>query len=324
LSPQTRRGRAAPPSHKKASRATTAARKPVEAADEFDDEQPDEVASKPTRRDGRPVRRRGRLARIRHSAGYRYLDELFGAYLPLFAAFVLVFVVVWWWISFGPHPPSARENWTRIESTWLPKIQADRQKVADKVNDYTAQLAGYSALRGDLDGWVGDLGKVTSWDSANATPVPSSTSTTPNGDAVQQFVSALNQEASDIGILVAAQSGADIVDTGSMVKDDDTAMMAAYALARVQIMEAPPAAQGTLALPSLAPCATSGPSASPGASTLPSAGSSASGGASVSPGSSPSPSPSPVASPSSSAPAVLCAPPPSPSPVSSGSPAAGQ
>src|ERR1035437_2095831 len=90
LSPQTRRGRTGPVSHRKSSSrvaaAAAAAVKPAASTEPIEGQQVAEV--KPaTARHGR---RKRDLGHVKKSSGYRYLTELFGAYTPLLIAFVVL------------------------------------------------------------------------------------------------------------------------------------------------------------------------------------------------------------------------------------------
>ena len=267
MSPQTRRGKAAPASHRKSSSrgASTAARKLAPAAraiaeEQVDDAQLEELASVPVR----PRRRARGLARVQRTSGWRYASDALGAYIPLIIAFVVVFGGVWAWISFGPHPPTPKEHWLQIESTWQPKVTNDLQRIADTKSDFTAQMAAYTTLSNDLSGWATDLTAITVWDGANATANPSSGSTTPNYDLVQAFVNALNQQVSSIGSLTGATNGTEIDTAASMVAAGDTGWEEKYAAAYRQIVgTAPAATKPTLAVPSLGICASPSPSASP-------------------------------------------------------------
>jgi hypothetical protein len=267
LSPQTRRGKAAPASHRKSSSrgASAATRKPGPAIKEIgeeqlDDGQLDELAPVPVR----PRRRARGLARAKRTSGWRYASDALGAYVPLIIAFVVVFGGVWAWISFGPHPPTPRENWVRIDSTWQPKVAKDLQKVADTKSDFTAQMAAYTALGSDLNGWASDLTLIISWDSATATPNPSSGSTTPNADLVQAFINALDQQSSNISSLTTAANGTEIDATATMVAAGDKGLAEAYAAAYRQLVgTAPPSTNPTIAVPSLGICAPASPAVSP-------------------------------------------------------------
>ena len=298
MSPQTRRGKAAPATHRKTSSHGTSAatRKPATAARVGDEQQLDEPqlenrASAPVR----PRRRARGLARVKRTSGWRYASDALGAYVPLIIVFLVAFSGIWAWISFGPHAPTAKDNWLQIESTWLPKVQNDRQRIAETKSDYTSQMAAYSTLSTDLTGWSTALGKIPSWDSTDAKADPSSGSTTPRADLVQAFSNAEQQQASNIDTLTKAVYGMDIDTATTEVRAGDSGLEIAYVAAYRKIVGTyPPSAlnaKPTLAVPSLGACPAESPSGSPSASLSPEASSSSdespSSAASTSPGPSP-------------------------------------
>jgi hypothetical protein len=197
---------------------------------------------------------------------YEYVKE----YIPLFVAFVLLFTVVWAYISFGPHAPTAKDQWTQIETKWKPKFDADRQQISLAVNDFTTQQIAYKAYRDDLRGWMGDLGNVTSWADARASESVNQATTT----AVAQAISAGNTEALDLDGVVSATSANNVLANAQTLADDDAAFWAAYAAARAAIFaeSASSSLEPTIALPSgsLSPSGSPGASSSPGASAQPS------------------------------------------------------
>ena len=302
MSPTTRRGRAVPASqHKSPARgASTASRKPaaaVEQGEQLDDEQLDNVdpkakvrvkggAAKAGAVKATPVRRQGWLSRLRKNSAYRYASEAFGAYLPLLLVFVLLFSGVWVWISFGPHPPTAQDNWKTAETAWLQKRTDARQQIIGAGTNFTTQLAGYTALRDDTKGWMTDLGKITSggWDGPNPSIATGRASL--NSDLVNAFISAGDNELTTLDSMIAAKTADDLAILGNTIVTDEQGFEAAYADARSQIMGVTVSASGepTLAIPSL--CPGVGPSASasdsagalgsPSASPSPSAGAAAS------------------------------------------------
>ena len=216
---------------------------------------------------------------------YRYLR----AYVPLFIAFAILFAGVWAWTSYGPHTPTPKENWTRIENNWQPKRAADLQAVSAAVaaNDFNAAIKGYTAVRDDTKGWTDELAKITSWDDANASP-----SATQSGTATQ-FVQQLIQDGkTEVGVLdqvAAAKSMDDILALKDQLDAADQAFQGDYAYAP-GIFGGSPAASGepTLALPSgsLSPSGSPDASAVPGLSAVP--GSSAAPGAAASASATPS------------------------------------
>jgi hypothetical protein len=221
-------------------------------------------------------------------SGYDYVK----AYIPLFGAFVVLFAIVWAYISFGPHAPTAKDHWTEIETKWKPTIDADRQKVSLAVNDFTAQQAAYKTLRDDLRSWMTDLKAVTDWGDARASASVNSAT----NSAVAQVALDGDAVAADLDAVVSATSADEVLPNAQMITADDSAFWTDYAAARAAIFgpSASSSIEPTIALPSgsLSPSGSPGASDIPGASGSPAAGSSASALPSESPGASPSSAPS--------------------------------
>ncbi|HEX7613020.1 MAG TPA: hypothetical protein VF371_09625, partial [Candidatus Limnocylindrales bacterium] len=309
LSPQSRRGHAVPPSHRKpAPRVPSdAARKPAtsaaaegtaagvgsaaEAASTVTPKVSASVSpsssgkaakgkagSRPTERKAAPAARRGRsLVRVGRNSTLRNIYSYLKAYVPLFIAFALIFAVVWAWSSYGPHTNTPRENWTKIESTWKPKRAADLTAVSTAVaaNDFNAAIKGYTAVRDDTKGWMDALGTIKSWDDAAASANPGGTAT----QFVQQLVAAGNAEVGVLDQVVAAKSMDGVLALKDQLDAADQTFVGDYAYAPT-IFGVAPAASGepTLALPSgsLSPSGSPDASAVPGSSAAPSAAASAS------------------------------------------------
>jgi hypothetical protein len=218
--------------------------------------------------------------------GYDYVK----AYLPLFLAFVVLFTVVWAYISFGPHSPSAKDHWTEIETKWTPIIAADRQKVSLAVNDFTAQQAAYKTLREDMRSWMNDLTAVDNWGDAKASATAAANS------AVIRIISDGTSLGEDLDAVVGSASTDEALSYASTITADDSTFWIDYETARTAIIGPPAAASSepTLALPSSGPNPSGSPGASevPGASGSPAAASSASTLPSGSPSASASPAPS--------------------------------
>ncbi len=297
MSPQSRRGRAVPASQRKTAShgASAASRKPAAAVDEVngqvDDEQDDDVVAAPVR----PGRRQRGFARVRRTSGYRYANELLGAYVPLIVAFVVLFAVVWGYISFGPHTPSPRENWTSIETQWRPKREADLKKVATAVaaNDVQASLDGYKAVADDTKGWMGALSAITTWSDPNVASVTSTTAP----EAVAAFIQDGNKEVNDLAAMASAKTINDILGQKDTIDADESSLNTDYALAYLALFATNPTAssQPTIGFPAgtFVPSPSPGPSESPsvGPSTAPSPAGSTSPGASSAVPASPSVSP---------------------------------
>ncbi|MFI5259047.1 MAG: hypothetical protein ACHQ01_05490 [Candidatus Limnocylindrales bacterium] len=315
MSPQPRRGRAAPAGHRKStSRAVPLARKPaaaiepVEAEETVDNDELDETTeATPARRQARPLRRQRGLARVRRSSAAHYTYDAVKAYIPLLIAFVILFGGVWAWISFGPHAPTPKENWTSIENAWLQKRENDRQAVTDAIDNFQTQLTAYKAFRDDTRGWMNALAAIPNWDDPQAS---ADVNATTNSD-VQTFIQAGNDEATLLDQVVAAKSPNDVLALGSQIIAAEQTFATDYELARTDIFGVAPASpEPTLALPSgsLPPSASPGASGSPGASAGPT-GSPAASASAV-----PSGSPGPSGSPPSGSPAPSASPPAGASP----------
>ena len=237
------------------------------------------------------VRRRG-LARARRSTMLRSGYDYVKAYIPLFAAFVVLFAIVWAYISFGPHSPTAKDHWTQIETKWKPTIEADRQKVSLAVNDFTAQQAAYKTLREDMRSWMNDLTAVADWGDARASASVSAAA----NSAVTQVISDGTKLGEDLDAVTSAASAGEALSFASAISADDSAFWIDYGAARDAIFGPAAAASShpTLALPSAGPNPSGSPGASeiPGASGSPAAGSNASAPPSESPGTAASPVPS--------------------------------
>ena len=276
MSPQTRRGRAAKPSHRKPAShvAPAAARKPVDRVEAAEEEQSHEApavtpksAVKPVapKHDGKPVRRKRNLSAVKKSSAARYGSEWIRAYLPLFAAAIIGFAALWAWISFGPHTPSPKENFTRIESEWKPKRDADLQKVAVAIaaNDLQAQLAAYKSLSTDTGGWMDALAAISTWEDPNA-PTAAGQSTTAT-QAMAAFTADGKTEATLLASMLSATTANDILANKDVLQADEQAFNDDYATARTIIVGSAQPAPSSL--PTLAfPPGTFVASPSPGAS----------------------------------------------------------
>jgi hypothetical protein len=305
LSPHTRRARNASAGHPKAEppRPAPARRAPgnpaggrsakpapgpasLEAAGPPPDESDADLgfAEKPApRRKAAPGASRRGLARVQRSSmlksGYGYVRE----YIPLLGAFIVLFVGVWAWISFGPHTPSPKENWTRIESAWKPKRDADLQKIGASRNDFSAQLAAYKSLRDDTKGWMDELAAVKDWgDPALASAANSQVSLDVNAvvAAGQNEVTLLDQ--------VAAATGAnDVLALADSLSAAEQTFVGTYQTAYAGFYGAAiPSLGPSLALPSGSFVPSPSPGGSPSASQSPAPSTSASASASPSPASS--------------------------------------
>jgi len=283
LSPQTRRGRSVPASHRKPTPRATA---PLAAEDA--DGLPAEE-SKPASTGG--VRRRGAgVARMRKTSGARYLGGLFGAYTPLIVAFVILFAGVWVYRSFiNPPPPQPQQLWTQIEDKYIAKIDAARLEINNPNSDFATRIQGFKDYSAALKSWMKDLAAVTDW-TAGALPSASADYTMAASD-IGEMVAQGNIETGLLDKAATATSEADI-ETYTTELAAANEEFESYWAAVASDMGLAAVDQPTLALPATP---TPGPSGSAEAS-----GSPASPVPSGSPAVGPSPSPS-IALPSPSA-----------------------
>lgn len=304
MSPQTRRGRTPPASHRKTSphAAPVGAAKPVAAEEAVEAQVPGKkfAETKPA-----PVRhgRRGKdLGRIQKSPAYRYMHDLFGAYTPLLIAFVLLFTGVWGWISFGPHPATAQENWTRIETKWMTPREDARTAVSNSMIDFNAQIKAYKDYRNATKGWMDDLSAIKDWSDPKKTAAENATTLSD----VQAFTSTGYQEVQILDEITAATDSSGVTQYASDIETIESTFDTEYGLARGDIMGTAvfKSTPGPLAVPTptLPPCSSPDPSvspdpsatpeicATPGPSTSPDAGGSASTSGSPAPALSPAPS----------------------------------
>jgi len=311
LSPQTRRTRTAPSGHRKSSAhvASTTPVKPAASTEETGGEQV-ESSKQASVRHGR---RQHDLGRVKKTSGYRYMNELFGAYTPVLIAFVVLFAAVWGWISFGPHPATPQENWTRIENAWLTKREDARIAVSKATTNFTAQIAAYEDYRNATSGWMTDLGKVTDWKDARKTAAQNDTVTAD----MSTFVQAGNDEITLFDQMTASQTPVDVASYAQNLQDAELTFNTDYAQVRSDIMgnSGSKASPGPVALPSLTvvPCPSPDPSSSPDPAATPAVCYAESPTASPAPSATPAPSASPAAV-SSAGPSV------SPAAVSSAGP----
>jgi hypothetical protein len=236
-----------------------------------------EAAPLPSKRGGKPVRRKRSLAKVKKSPYAKYGGEWVKAYAPLFAVAIVGFFALWAWISFGPHTPTPKDNWTQIESVWKPKRDADMTKVsvAVKSADFAAEITAYKQLRDDTKGWVDALNKITIWGDATATPLPGQTQTAVQ--AMGAFVADGQTITGLLDTLVTAITPNDILAQQTALLADEQAFADDYATAATIFAGAAPATSsvptlafppGTYVAPTPTPSGSIGPSASPSASAV--------------------------------------------------------
>jgi len=267
LSPQTRRGRAVPPSHRKSSTHVAA---PAVAAPVAD-----KPAVEPKGAPTRAGRRRGvGIGRVRKSAAVRYAGGFFGAYTPLIVAFVVLFAGVWVYLSFiNPPPPKPEERFTQISNKYVPKVDAARLEINDPKSDFTTRIKGFKDYSAALKSWMTDLAAVNDW-TVGALPSASADYTTAASD-IQQMITQGNIEVGLLDKAATATSEADLVQYTTALAAANEQFEGYWAQAAADML-LKDVAMPTLALPATPTPAPSdsgspGPSDSPSAAPSPSA-----------------------------------------------------
>lgn len=263
MSPQTRRGRAVPPSHRKSSsHATPSVNTPAVAAPIADKPAAD-VKAGPVR----AGRRRGvGISRVRKSAGARYAAGFFGAYTPLIVAFVVLFAGVWVYLSFiNPPPPQPQERWAKIENKYVAKINAARLEINSPKSDFATRIQGFKDYSVALKAWMSELATVPDW-TVGALPSASADYTTATSD-IQGMISQGNQEAALLDQVATSKSEVEIGTYTTQLAAYNETFEGFWAAVAVDLRR-PTVDEPTLALP---PTPTPAPSGSAGASDSPAA-----------------------------------------------------
>jgi hypothetical protein len=267
LSPQTRRGRAVPPSHRKSSsHAAPSAGTPAVAAPIADKPVAD-VKAGPVR----AGRRRGvGISRVRKSAGARYATGFFGAYMPLIVGFVVLFAGVWVYLSFvNPPPPQPQERWTQIESKYVAKINAARLEINSPKSDFATRIQGFKDYSAALKAWMSELATIPDW-TVGALPSASADFTNAKSD-IQSMIAQGNQEALLLDQVATSKSEAEIGTYTTQLAAYNETFEGFWAAVAVDML-LKPVDQPTLALPATptpAPSDSAGASGSPAAVSSP-------------------------------------------------------
>jgi hypothetical protein len=302
LSPQSRHGRAGQPSHRKpGSRVPSdTARKPAPtppASDTPDvltaaaagaDTAADSAASvesaspatktrdkaRTSDRHSAPVRSKSGLNRVRRSSGLRKVYSYFSAYIPVFVAFIAVFAAFWAFTSFGPHPSTPQENWSRIENKWMADRENARAKVSESIIDFKGLIDGYKAFRDADRGWMKELSAISDWTDSKKTAAENAEI----AQAMEDFIYAGNAQADLLDQVVTAPSSALLTERyGQAVIESEQTFNTTFSNVRYLLMgsatytitEGP-----SLVLPSAAPTSSGSPLPSPtpvpSATTVPS------------------------------------------------------
>ncbi len=131
-------------------------------------------------------RRRRRSSEPSRNPILRGLRGYFGAYLPLLAAFCVLFVAVFVYATVT-HTPTPAENWTSITDKWKPQADAARAKVfaeADK-KDVAAEIAAFRELSTALNGWANALDKAPKpWKANSGTDADNQQAVSSMGDYI--------------------------------------------------------------------------------------------------------------------------------------------
>ena len=270
MSPQTRRGRAVPPSHRKSSsHAATPVGTPATPtpAESLDRKHADETKSVPAR----AGRRRGvGIGRVRKSAAARYAAGFFGAYTPLIVAFVVLFAGVWVYLSFiNPPPPQPQERFTQIANKYVPQVNAARLEINDPKSDFATKIQGFKDYSVALKAWMKELATVADW-TVGALPSASADYATAQSD-IQQMIAQGNIEAGLLDKAATATTADDLVQYTTPLAAANEQFEGYWASAAADMLQSA-VDQPTLALPATpTPAPSSAASDSPAPSPSPSA-----------------------------------------------------
>ncbi len=256
MSPQTRRGRAAPANRKARSRAD-AGPGPEPVAESSKAEAPAEspVESRP-----HTEGKRARVAQGRHKRQHGTAYRWFIAYLPIMVVLFALLGALWVYTGFiNPPPPTPAQQWAKIEAKWSPARETARAAVAASTLDFTAQQAAYKDFYTQTKGWVDAVTAVKDWGTTGSTDVATFVT---DG---QSYLTTLQQ-------VTAATSANDVAALGPTLSQWDTTFTADVALVETdfKLPTASPA-PSALALPSVNPTATPAPTGSPAPSGSPEA-----------------------------------------------------
>jgi len=147
LSPQTRRGRAAPANRKARSRAD-AGPGPEPVAESSKAEAPAEspVESRP-----HTEGKRARVAQGRHKRQHGTAYRWFIAYLPIMVVLFALLGALWVYTGFiNPPPPTPAQQWAKIEAKWSPARETARAAVAAVDTGGLAGLDLFGAAPGNV------------------------------------------------------------------------------------------------------------------------------------------------------------------------------
>lgn len=166
MSPHTRHGRHAGPSHRRAARHEALAERRRSQA---------EVgaaageASQAVRHDGSAgLPRRGLIARLRSNWVLHGIYAYTKAYIPIFAMVVVLLGMLWLGQTFIPKAPTLGQRWDEIQGRHWTALQDARQASIDAFSDFDAQKAAFTDFRDATKAWMSDIRTVDDWGKAQA------------------------------------------------------------------------------------------------------------------------------------------------------------
>ena len=262
MSPQTRRGRTAPASHKARVRPDAEPKPAPKPAAKPAAKPAPEAASAPAA-DPAPVSapaesrphaegKRAKVAATRHKKQHGTAYRWIRAYLPLMAGLFVLLAALWVYTSIiNPPPPSPASQWATIEAKWSPAREKARAAVAGSTLDFNAQLAAYKDFYTQTKGWVDDVNAVKDWGAAHSTDVSA-------------FVSVGGQYVTQLQTVTTATTAYDVANAADTISQFDATFTADVATVDAdfgQPVASPP--PSPLAMPSVNPTPTPTPEPTP-------------------------------------------------------------
>jgi hypothetical protein len=191
---------------------------------------------------------------------YRYT----GAFLPLFAVFMVALSVFWVYRSFvNPPPPEPQQLWAQIESKYTARIDAARLKINDPKSVFATRVEGFKDYRDALRAWMTDLAPIKDWTIGAVSTA--SADYTLAGQEIDQLQAYGNSEASWLDKAAQTTNQADLAAYTTQLAAANSLFEGQWAAIRYDL-GLTPFGQPTLALPPTPnPSPTAGASGSPGA-----------------------------------------------------------
>jgi hypothetical protein len=197
----------------------------------------------------------------------RGLRGYFGAYVPLFIVFCILFVGVFVYTTVT-HTPTAQESWNSISEKWKPQRDAARAKVfvAAEKGDVPGQMAAYKELASLTRSWADELEKSSTHWTANA---ETGSTNEQAASGVLEFITASRALAIDIEEMTKIGTADALAQYSDKLTADDNSWNQDYRALVYIITGTDPMANtspvATLMLPSQAPTASA--TASPAAAS---------------------------------------------------------